>query len=576
VEEALSVYLPRAVYCLFILLNKLDGLSIPTPHRTALHALMLNAFDSANTLWAYPTERSRPRQLVTPSRFRENNIWKSLENGIVSWKSDHAPVPLTIWPETPDQEGGICIYEGPLRELSNLILKDKEQFLISAIISALPRPNQAFWTLSALWSGWLWGKEVAAHFKSVLRRRRYDWVWHYTALKAAFESLALITPDESSMLLLTGEAEMGLLTSAIIAASESGFSIKDIALRGDQAQINAYFSIDAASTQNDSHILISQSVKDFLGQYGQPAPFLNTWTAGLLGLENSGALRRKPVESKGEPPGEPFIQTQNALRETISYRGGFLRFGSGENLENSLFWIKKEAIDADRPPISPYGDRLEMAVVNALVHHSAITTADIESEILPEFPGLLTPEKIWIQMILESYGTQDSGDTSTWHIRMEDIPENRHKDLARLKENLARLANLIGYAQSGDFPLLWKDNRSVIQYWLYPIASAIFTNLVLGKTSIPLSPADQSIIVLPGGRANLVLYKIRRDPRLAQVCLVQESDQLSSQTEKRGWRFLKSRHVRWLLDNYSLLQQPLEKLIERDPLTFSAPQIRLL
>ena len=53
-----------------------------------------------------------------------------------------------------------------------------------------PRPNQAFWTLSALWSGWLWGRKGVTPMRSALSRRRYDWDWFAQAIRASFHSLA--------------------------------------------------------------------------------------------------------------------------------------------------------------------------------------------------------------------------------------------------------------------------------------------------------------------------------------------------------------------------------------------------
>lgn len=100
-EEALSVYLPRAVYALFTLINKLDGLNLPHVRRNMLAALLLAACDQANTLWQYPPRRERPRQLTIPPKFRENNIWLALEHSLSLWATGQPPVPLTLWPELP-------------------------------------------------------------------------------------------------------------------------------------------------------------------------------------------------------------------------------------------------------------------------------------------------------------------------------------------------------------------------------------------------------------------------------------------------------------------------------------------
>ena len=189
-EEALSVYLPRAVYALFTLINKLDGLNLPHARRDLLAAMLLYACDQGNTLWQYPPRRERPRQLSVPPKFRENNIWLALEKSIPLWATGQAGVPLSVWPELPPVSGGICLFEGRLRDLGGLVEHAESlQRRIGAVLAPLPRPNQAFWTLSALWAGWLWGRSAVGPFKSVLRRRRYDWAWYTSGMQVAFNSL---------------------------------------------------------------------------------------------------------------------------------------------------------------------------------------------------------------------------------------------------------------------------------------------------------------------------------------------------------------------------------------------------
>lgn len=58
-------------------------------------------------------------------------------------------------------------------------------------------------------------------------------------------------------------------------------------------------------------------------------------------------------------------------------------------------------------------------------------------------------------------------------------------------------------------------------------------------------------------------YKLRRDPHLDQAI-------------DAGWRFLKYRHLRWLLVNQILSREVLDDELERDPLTYTAPQMRFL
>jgi hypothetical protein len=126
------------------------------------------------------------------------------------------------------ESGGICIYEGRLRDLAHEV---KKEIPIAAVFGSLPRPNQAFWTLSALWAGWLWGKEAVEPYKAALRRRRYDWAWNATALQTMFNHLNELLTDGVPVFGLLPEPEPPFLTSALSAAEVSGFALESLAVR---------------------------------------------------------------------------------------------------------------------------------------------------------------------------------------------------------------------------------------------------------------------------------------------------------------------------------------------------------
>ena len=228
VEEAIQHYLPRPLYVLTTIINRLDSLNLTSERRRALTALILVACDAGNTLWGYPSERPRPKQLTIPNQFREHNVWMMLERGINIWTETASSVACEAWPNKIPESGGICIYEGRLKDLAHEV---KKEIPISAVVTALPRPNQAFWTLSALWAGWLWGREAVEPYKIALRRRRYDWAWNATALDAAFAHLFDLLPLGTPFFGLLPEAEPSFLTSALTAAGAAGFDLKSLALR---------------------------------------------------------------------------------------------------------------------------------------------------------------------------------------------------------------------------------------------------------------------------------------------------------------------------------------------------------
>ncbi|MGH7812355.1 MAG: hypothetical protein ACREP5_18965, partial [Candidatus Binatia bacterium] len=65
-EEAIEHYLPRPLYFLTTILNRIDSLNLTPERRRALNALILVACDAGNTLWGHPSERPRPKQLTIP------------------------------------------------------------------------------------------------------------------------------------------------------------------------------------------------------------------------------------------------------------------------------------------------------------------------------------------------------------------------------------------------------------------------------------------------------------------------------------------------------------------------------
>ena len=379
VEDALSVYLPRAVYALFTLVNKVESLigtqaRLPSgfepaqsTRQRALFALLLSAFDQTNTLWAHPVARARPRQLTVPPHFRENNVWLALEESIPLIASTEDEVPLATWPETPPLSGGISIFEGRLKDLG--VEKEGsrlERIDFQAVLAALPRPNQAFWTLSALWAGWLWGRDALGPFKSVLRRRRYDWAWHTTALQAAASILLPLLSETTLFFGLIGELEPGFLASALLGEALGGFELQGLALRtaSDQAQLtwkSQGIPSQSKTADLNSKNLIDVAVRsgfDYLNDCGEPSDYLCLQAAALekiigLGLPSTGISK---------PPAEVYAQIQDALENAFGYRYGFVRFGGNEkSLEAGKWWLRK-----DETVTIPLKDRVEMALVRWL------------------------------------------------------------------------------------------------------------------------------------------------------------------------------------------------------------------
>ena len=308
VEQALSCYLPRPIYALVTMINRLESLQIGPDRMKFASALLLSACDEANTLWPYPTTRQRPRQLYIPATFRENNLWQALEAAIEEWHSPGPPVPLAIWPELPPEGGGICLYKGRVRDLP----VEGQSIKFDAVLSVFPRPNQAFWTLSAVWAGWLWGREAAAPLKSSLSRQRYDWNWHAMALESTLASLQPHLRPGMPMFGLVGEVEPTFILSALIAAREAHFRIQGAAIRTDQSISQFQWSVSSQqpllSDTGISDLEIMRAIREQLENRSEPAPYLSLFTGFAVSKVAAGGSHA--TETGGNKPPEADSPTR--------------------------------------------------------------------------------------------------------------------------------------------------------------------------------------------------------------------------------------------------------------------------
>jgi len=534
-EEALDCYLPRAVYVLSTIVNKLESLSLTPERRRSLVALILSACDEANTLWPHPTERPRPKQLTVPPRYLEKNIWRSLEQAVEVWKAESDPVPLSIWPALPPESGGICLFEGPLRDLAPHLQEVTPQ----AVVTALPRPNQAFWTLSALWAGWLWGREAVGPFKSVLRRQRYDWNWHAAALDAALKNLSGHLPLNAPLFALLAEAEPSFLSAALLAASGAGFDLHGLAMRTrhDPLQILWYrhaFTLEAKEGEAGVEaVVIQKAISAYLQERSEPVPYLVLHAASLIAMAENHTLGWR----------EEALTRVHAPIQAALGAGEFVHLAGSENPETGLWAEKNWNRDSD-----PLPDRVEVAVVRLLQKNPGCTLRDLEKGLNVEFPGLDTPSIGTLRAILASYAVESGG---SWSLRPEETPSLRRADLESAAQVLVKLASQMGYGVvRRDEPLrliLWQET-SHTTYAFYLLASAVVGRILRQDPY----PSAHPVLVLPGGRAGLLAYKLQRDPTLKKVA--------------EPWRTLKFRTLRRLAEGAPLTRDRWEKELAGDPI----------
>ena len=540
VEEALKTYLARPLNVLSMLINRSEGLALPPERKRLLTALLISVCDEANTLWPWPAARPRPRQLIVPPQFHENNLWLALEQSVAIWSSQPAPVPLTHWPAFPPESGGICLFQGRIKSL--LPLPNDVQ--PAAILSAVPRPNQAFWTLCALWSGWLWGRDAVTPLRGALERRRYDWHWMthalHSALSGSNQRLAAGTP----FFAIGSELTPGFLLALLSAPVAAGFGLEGLAVSGEEnlAQFWWRSGIPAAPPAKKSPKLISrQAIQSYLTRRGEPANYLSLYTTSLAGLVSAGQLPHD-IDKVGS---DLMARTQSTLAELLEDRSFLVRFAGKTSFEEGGVWWLAEPTDSE----IPLADRLEREVVNLLNRSDEVWRQEVDEVVYQAFPGLLTPSAELIESCLNSYGETAGNQPMVWRLAGQEQPVARRGDLKSAAVLLARLAETLGYQALGEDPIQWQEKGGKTAYLFFVMASSQISRYVLEPQPVPPS---RCVLVLPGGRSTLLNLKLRRDPRLNAAV-------------ESGWHILKFRHLRQLAGMANLTHALWEELLDGDP-----------
>jgi hypothetical protein len=542
-EEAIQHYLPRPLYALTTIINRLDSLNLSPERKRALTALILVASDAGNTLWGHPVERPRPKQLNMPSQFREHNVWMMLERGLTLWTETGSDVPCVAWPNKLPESGGICIYEGRLKQLAHEV---KKEIPIAAVIGSVPRPNQAFWTLSALWAGWLWGRDAVEPYKSALRRRRYDWAWNATALHSAFTHLLELLPIGTPFLGLLPEPEPAFLTSVLTAAQAAGYDLKSVALRTEHDPVQIVWwrgeSLKRETNEQDVEI-VRKAIAEHLSARGEPASYLHVHAAGLIALAESRALKAPEHEFD-----EAMRTTQSTLEVALRGDANFVQYSTGEGVETGLWSLQKQSHEES------LADRVEVAIVTFLQKNPNCIYLEIEDNLNSRLPGLLTPSKGLIYAVLYSYAEKQA---ASWKLRAEDNASVRRAELNKIAGHIESIGQRLHFTTSKqDKILIWLENNKPVRFF-YLLASA----LVGRALTEPTYPPEQSMIVIPGGRAGLVAYKAQRDPSLAE--------------HVKAYRVVKYRLLRALSELPILTRETFEEQITSDPIEQSKGQMMM-
>jgi hypothetical protein len=283
-----------------------------------------------------------------------------------------------------------------------------------------------------------------------------------------------------------------------------------------------------------------------LSELGEPAAYLQLFAAGLAEQAQGHGLMR-PEQDFDEALREVGANIQQAIQSDIHLE----RMDSEERSMEVGLWDLAEG----ETRAEPLADRVERAVVTFLQKHPDSTLLELERSIYPDFPGLLTPSKAMVGAVLESYGVQEAG---RWRLRDEDKASQRRAELEKMNKLIEMIGRRLEYAteQPSKNACIWKEKKETVRVF-YLIVSAV-TGRILVENQYPLV---KCLLVLPGGRAGLLAYKEKRDPKLRQ--------------RLDGWNIVKFRLLRALADIPVLDRRTFDEQLISDPVEQTQGQMMM-
>ena len=539
VNEILNLYLPRALYFIFTILNKIESLKLTPSQEEVLDALLLSVLDAGHSLNPWPESEEPPRTLAQPEVYVERNLWQVMENSITRWVNAAKPVLFSLWPQVPEGPG-VSLHRGRMRDLAQgfTVLQP------DALCSVIPRPYAAFWTLSAVWSTWLWGKESAAGFLSILERRRFDWQWYSAALQAAFTPASKLLKSNAPIVTVLSEPFTGLTNAVFNAASASSWSLSAIAAADDASPFQVkWASVSKPSSgKSNTQRIIREAIRKLLMDAGEPRRYTLLHAAVMTALASAHCLPADSDQLRGELPAQVIRDIQ-----TIFAYGKFLRHlgSASSDPETGTWWLAQlEAL-----PVS-ITDRIELQVVEFLREHTVVDLGDLMDALCEQFTGFLSPPAEAVSAILASYSRMDTA-TGRWHLNDHDHAQKRTQDISNIQKLVFETGKKLNFDATGDNPIDFIDKTTgAVTYRLFTSDSARVNELARLPT-----PVDcQYVYLFPGSRAGLIKWKIDANDLLAEIT-------------SSNWHFLKFRTMRHLAVRPDLSRELWTLLIDSDPIS---------
>lgn len=569
-EELMALYTPRNLYALSSLMMRIESSFADDEMQQTLKLLLLSCLDTCSSLDrpASPVARQRLRP---SARFQERNVWRAFVAAASEFPTADGKESFPLTDDlrvllAEDRSPGAALLAFGVHRLT-ISLPPR---CAALAVSSPPRPDPALWTLFWLWTGWLFGHKVADSLKPLLRQWRVDWDWYTRTMQATFRALRSLLIDGAPLILVFDSPDLAMLESLTLALAGAGYAPGTWIRQSDThaCRLISYHTPSLPTPPVSPDMLAdalcaetSSAAQDLIAARGEPQSWDDLCLPVYQRLAASGLLGQSAVAE--DLPSSPRAFVAEQVQEALAGAEGLIYLGEAVEPEEEatpsrpLRWWRQDAASAT-PPLST---RVEAMVHQLLLRTLLLTSDALAEEVYRRFPGDLTPALSLIETCLRSYGQEVTPDH--WQLRPEDQPDRRAAEIVSIQQELRQLGERLGFEVSlrtetpdapspgrlPAFDVLWRDEGQPAYAFAIQWTARVH-DLLLAEAPVGVQPC----LVIPGGRAALVTYKLQRDPRLRRAIA------------EAGWQFIKYRHLRRILAEENLDRHALKRIVGLDPL----------
>lgn len=569
-RSLLEIYPPRGLLAFSELLTAAEQRLAAGDEQRAAKAMILYALEQCTSLHesiapGHSSARPSPqRTLQPPARFIEHNVWAAFEHAYRTLR-ERSPRLMPLAQDLP----ALRRPEGAGRVLPlSLAVPDLAERLepgsVALILTEPPRFDPTAYALSFLWTGWLFGRDAASRQKAALSIEQWSWDWYGRAMTTALRSLLRPLRPDGHMVLAFADRSSRRALALLAAAEASGWRLSTQAAQAallpeqDQAAWRLTFQPDNRPSTHAVNARLAGSLQHHAQEAAlalvearaEPTPAVLVNTACGIRWAEAGLLRSLGQHPEAARRAVSFLVEQARLALTPEMPPPGLQALAWPDTTQPAppFW------EPEQPPTQPsLADQVEQQVVT-LLEAGERPASQLETEIYAAFPGLATPDTALVSACVASYAQAGA---NVVRLREEDTPARRARDLGEMLLRLHELGHRFGFdvwvarkeqeSAAGLVPigrsgpenpqdwapasLVWQQDGQPLFIFAVSLHAMVGPWLFAPPEALANCPR---CVILPGGRAELLDFKLRRCPwwreRLAWI----------------GWDFVKFRHVREL------------------------------